>query len=253
MSNLTLKPKRPAAVRFRPGEEPDPRLFPDTNKVIASGGSYCSSTMEIGTVGVRVDRPTPNRYCYLETYHQFGDSGAKDWFWLFAEKGKLVTGQRGTVIDRAFDPGPSWGFQTMDAALVQLETGKPSDLERGVFRVSPKVAGTASVQPGDLVTKYGVMTGRTYGVVVALPEWLDPSYDRWIFAVENADQSGYPIAGYFGDSGDSGAAVMVKRGGACFVAGMYIWKVNPPYPALSFVSRIGQIEQRLKVKVHIDI
>jgi hypothetical protein len=226
--------------------------LPIENIVRGSGSSYCGSNRNLGTLGVRVDMSPNTQYYFIATYHNFAETYT-DYNWVFNVSSIPTLGQQGKVINRKYKSGPG-GLAMLDCALIALNSTSPSAIGAGLFQgpgtATRTLNGTASARIGTMVTKYGMTTGLTYGIVMALPRNLDPAYDPYIVFVQPCDKNGYPICGDFCSPGDSGAPVIDQNG---YVVGLIVQSSKDPDPAvgnLGVVNRIDPIQSALGVTVH---
>ncbi len=219
--------------------------LPKTADVWPSGGCFCPSNKNTGTLCIRVDRAPGNHYCYLATYHNFGTNS--DFEWLFNRNGKVAKGLKGTVIDRDYQWGPDRKGPLLDCALIQLTSDAGGIVKKGIYNVTPAVMGASSPAMGSLVCKQGVTTGFTFGKVSPAPAGLeDPVYSQYLFWVEGTDEHGNPNGSAFAQPGDSGAAVVIDQGERNYVAGMVIQSSA----AYTTVSRIDHVLSKMQVRLH---
>lgn len=232
--------------------DPDLTKYPTQNKVQGSGSCFCPDNKMDGTLGVRVARDPESGYCYIATYHNFGDNST-NFVWQYNDDGDLESGQVGQVVAKKYQLGPTSQVQLLDCALIQLKTKTASSILPSLFQGPGqpvmKVKGTrTNPANGWPVMKYGMNTGLTYGLTLPLPTKFDPIYDEWILVVQRCDDAGQPLPGDFAGPADSGAPVFDKWG---FVVGMVLLGIagaSADYP-LTIVSRIDKVEAALSVKV----
>ena len=140
----------------------------------------------------------------------------------------------------------------LDCALVQLASQSQNLAASGLWQgVDKSFLIVKGIKSGMIVNKLGMSTGLIYGCVLDLSLDMHQSYDNYVFFVELSDSNGWPMSGKFVDAGDSGALVVDKYG---YVLGMIIQAVPLEHGKvkLGLVSRIGQIQVALNVKVHTD-
>jgi hypothetical protein len=232
--------------------------LPSTGLVQGSGSSYCGFFGGFGTLGVRVDRTPNTGFFYIATYHNFeeNDTQFSDFLWVYNANGIITAGLRGTVIDRIYLPGPP---PFLDCALIQLSTQSASQITSGLLQgsdlhTSPPpllVKGTGSATAGTVVTKYGMTTGLTYGLIINLPTTLSSFYAKYLFGVVLCDNHGFPMPGDFAQQGDSGAPVVNQFR---YVLGLIVqvMSIGSPGITVALVNRIDQVIAVLKVQVHTD-
>ncbi len=233
--------------------EPNPAYFPRSSVIQASGTCGCEETKQLGTLGPRVDFGPGNQFCFLATCHGF-DPGGKTFIWAYMNQDTQVNVRSGQVPAGGcvYQLGPDGKQPYIDAALIQLTSNRPGTIASGVFNITDAVSGTSTVDEGDMVVKYGIATGLTYGLVIPLPTSWSVRYDQYLFAVERCDEHGNPIVGgLFSEQGDSGAPVMIKRGNYYYVAGTVL-KHFPGASPFSIANKIAPVEARLNVNVHED-
>ncbi|HJU53504.1 MAG TPA: hypothetical protein VJ715_02990 [Pyrinomonadaceae bacterium] len=231
----------------------DPKYFPTRDVVQAAGTSFCLANSMMGTLNVRVQRNPNTDYLWLATYHNYDAGGTykNNFWWTFVTSDGERRSEKGVPTNGQYQLGPQGRFPLYDCVVIKLHSRSPRSNIGGIFGVTDLISGTTNAMPGDLVVKYGMATGKTYGTVREWPPDEPQEYNSYIMLIEHTDQLKRPKEGPFAEGGDSGAPIMVVRGPlentTYWMAGMLVMTATEGKYGLA--SRIGPIEAQFQVKV----